>query len=424
MNKVLIIANLLHAYPRIPGITTYLKDYGWEPTILTIPVDITKLGTPPGFENNVRIIEAKYRGDMFWPIRIVLRWFGFKDSESMIEQMKSHARTNKPKKLIEYIAYLAHDLLAYPDPEFTWQRPVIKRASQLLEAEHFDLILSSSPHPTTQIVASKISKKFDIPWIAEFRDSWVANHYYVHNRLRKHIETKLEKDTLANCKYIIAATPMIMEKQEQLHHKPTSIIYNGYDENNINNPAIKLADKFTITYTGTIYPYKQSPLKFLQALKNTGIQDIEVRFYGQKYSWLQDIIDKLELGNFVHQYGKVSRNEVTKKQQESHVLLTFNWEDASEKGVCPLKFFEYLAARRPILATGGIPIDAVEIIMGQTQSGSYCETTKKIEDTIRYYYGKYINHDNTFSSNTEEVNKFSYRNLAKQFTEVFNEVSK
>ena len=35
MRKVLIIANLFHASPRIPGITNYLRDFGWRVTIIS-----------------------------------------------------------------------------------------------------------------------------------------------------------------------------------------------------------------------------------------------------------------------------------------------------------------------------------------------------------------------------------------------------
>ncbi|PIQ92590.1 MAG: hypothetical protein COY73_01870 [Candidatus Nealsonbacteria bacterium CG_4_10_14_0_8_um_filter_37_14] len=37
VKKVLIIANLFHASPRIPILAKYLSDFGWEPTILTVP---------------------------------------------------------------------------------------------------------------------------------------------------------------------------------------------------------------------------------------------------------------------------------------------------------------------------------------------------------------------------------------------------
>lgn len=442
MKNVLIIANLKHSYPRITGIAAYLNEFGWQPTIVTVPVDVDKLGVPERFKDNVIVSEAKYRGDMFWFARIVLKKLGFTDQESMIEQMKSHARTNKPKKLIEYIAHLAHDLLAYPDPEFTWQKPAIKHINEVIKDDShetyrddivYNAILSSSPHPTTQIVASKIAQKHKIPWVADFRDSWVANHYYVHNPIRKWFETRLEKKTIKPCSYIIAATPMILDKQKELHNKPTSVIYNGFDEGTLNIPAVGLAKNFTITYTGTIYQYKQDPEKFLKALRKVWesysdpfyvdfYNNVEVRFYGQKYGWFQDLIDEYGLEDIVKQYGKISRAEVVRRQQESHVLLTFNWEDANEKGVCPLKFFEYLAAQRPILATGGIPVDAVQTLIERTQSGVYCHSVESIERELKRLYNNYLQSKNGFLSNEREVLKFSYREEAKQFAKVLDEV--
>jgi len=38
MKKVLIITDLFHASPRMPGLCKYLKEFGWEPALLTTPI--------------------------------------------------------------------------------------------------------------------------------------------------------------------------------------------------------------------------------------------------------------------------------------------------------------------------------------------------------------------------------------------------
>lgn len=64
MKKVLIIAHLLRASPRIPGLAKYLPEFGWEPIVLT-----PAIGTDPdsGFgpskdfiKSGVRIVETQY----------------------------------------------------------------------------------------------------------------------------------------------------------------------------------------------------------------------------------------------------------------------------------------------------------------------------------------------------------------------------
>lgn len=62
MKKVLIVANLFHASPRIPGLAKYLPEFGWQPIILTTPIDENarahRFGPPNDFKENNRVIET------------------------------------------------------------------------------------------------------------------------------------------------------------------------------------------------------------------------------------------------------------------------------------------------------------------------------------------------------------------------------
>ena len=69
MKKVLIIANLFHASPRIPGLASYLPEVGWEATIVTPPLGIdfqNKYSPPKNFFKVAKIIEVTYPGDILW----------------------------------------------------------------------------------------------------------------------------------------------------------------------------------------------------------------------------------------------------------------------------------------------------------------------------------------------------------------------
>lgn len=46
-----------------------------------------------------------------------------------------------------------------------------------------DVILASAMPYTSLLVAAKLSRKYDIPFVAELRDLWVDNHYIKHNPL-------------------------------------------------------------------------------------------------------------------------------------------------------------------------------------------------------------------------------------------------
>ena len=53
MKKVLIIADLPQASPRIPGFAKYLPDFDWQPIILTRSV-------PETLDSKIKIIKVPY----------------------------------------------------------------------------------------------------------------------------------------------------------------------------------------------------------------------------------------------------------------------------------------------------------------------------------------------------------------------------
>ena len=89
--KVLIIANLFHASPRIPGLMHYLQDFGWGVTIISPSLGNDAeilLGFPKGFLEGIKILEVPYRGDIFWYWRRIFGPLGIMpEISSLIERM-------------------------------------------------------------------------------------------------------------------------------------------------------------------------------------------------------------------------------------------------------------------------------------------------------------------------------------------------
>lgn len=103
-------------------------------------------------------------------------------------------------------------------------------------------------------------------------------------------------------------------------------------------------------------------------------------------------------------------------------MLLLKWEDPRERGIYTGKVFEYLAARRPILATGGTD-DVVKELLNETSAGINAQTVKDIKSTLRKLYAEYkLKGKISYQENAEKVNKYSYREIAKKFVEVINTI--
>jgi hypothetical protein len=282
---------------------------------------------------------------------------------------------------------------------------------------------------TSHIIAEKLKEQFGIPWVADFRDLWTQNHYYPYSPLRRMIERRLELRTLSAADVLVGASQPIVHDLRTLHkQKPVHSIPNGFDPAEINTTPAKLTDKFTITYTGNLYPGKQSPEPLFAALRDlitegsTDASDIEVRFYGPEAGWVDQQAEHYELTSVVHQLGMVPREIALNKQRESQLLLLLKWNDPKQRGVYSAKIFEYLAAKRPILAVGGFP-DVVDELLRETKAGVSGRTKEEIKALLLRLYQEYKSSGAAnYSGDEAETSKYSHREMAKKFAVVLGQL--
>lgn len=422
MNKVLVIADLFYASPRIPGLAKYLPEFGWQPIILTTPIGEKPyylFGSPNDLRKNNRIIETygyHSRKDVELRPKKRLKKYGY---------IRTLLRNVVPFSVRKFLYRRYSEIVYYPDAEKGWKPFAIKAGDELLQNEDIDAMISSSSPVTANIIAKELKKKHKIPWVADFRDLWTQNHNYSYSILRKLFEKRLELKTLSMADALVTAASLATEKMKTLHKgKSIHTITNGFDPEKMSDGKANLTSKFTITYTGQIYT-KHDPSKLLIALKDLISQgtinpkDIEVRFYGIENELLIKNIEEYGLSDVVKYYGIIPRETSLAKQKESQVLLLLNWEDPRVKEVYTGKMFEYLAAQRPILATGGFGNDVVEALLDETNSGIYRSTIEDIKNTLRELYSEYkFKGKVAYKGNIEKIKKYSYREMARKFAEI------
>ncbi len=364
MKKVLIITDLKHSSPRVPGFAKYLPEFGWEPVFLVPEPD----------------------GEIHYPATVIATGDApaavskgtaerFRLGEGGGTSLSGKLHLNPEGILYSCLSSLywnLYGLLTYPDSAFGWKEPALATARRIISGDHIPVILSSSSPVVMHLICHELRQEGDLVWVAEFRDLWSQNHNYLYGPIRRYFDKRLEKKTIRNADAIVTVSASLVEQLRQLHSTGyISYIHNGFDPTLLGRPGIP-GDLFSITYTGQIYDKKQDPNIFLRALRETLDEgsiprhDVVVTFYGRFDAALERYISDNHLQGIVTQAGFIAREEAFAKQKASQVLLLFNWEDASEPGVFPIKCFEYLAAERPILATGGHGGDGIEELLDKT----------------------------------------------------------
>lgn len=387
MRKVLIVS---YAYPpiqaigalRVASFVRHLPKFGWQPYVLTIkqgPWTPTK-APPPSDESQ----ELVCRTPSLDISRVVTSLFGKTFRGGGVTRDKA---TRSQRRSLTRLSLQVYDnLLAFPDSAWPWFYLGRGQALEFARRTRPDAILSSSVPLTSHTMASFLQEKLNVPWLADFRDLWSQNCWIDYPPFARRRRERLERMTLRNAAGIVSTSEPHAQELKRLHNKPVRVVANGFEPDDYALPA-PLLPKFTISYTGTLFPGKLDPRLFFTALKSLADEgaiapdNFQVLFYGLNHDITKKLARLHGVIDFVHDYGEVPRKRSLEAQKESHALLLLEWTDLQAKGGIPGKLFEYLGSRRPILAIGpkGGAIDA---ILRDTGSGEVVCRVEQIKEKI------------------------------------------
>ncbi len=426
MNKVLIITYHFPPRPTVAslrplGLAKHLPEFGWQAVVLTAALP----GRPdPKFE----VVETPRRDSL------ALRWgrrlFRLDTEQPLMAQtaqLKNKLRIKSERSPLDVLLTAVGEVTAYPDPQKGWRTYAVGAGQNILRQQDIKAMISTSPPVTGHIVARMLKDEFKVPWVADFRDLWTQNYYYPYSPVRRMRERRLEIKTLAAADALVTVSQPAADDLRSIHkQKPVHSIPNGFDPAEVNTTPPSLTDKFTVTYTGNLYPGKQSPEPLFAALHDliaagsVAGGDIEVRFYGPQAGWIDKQAERYGLTGMVRQFGMVPREIALNKQRESQLLLLLKWNDPGQRGAYLAKIFEYLAARRPIIAVGGFP-DVVDELLNQTKAGVSGQTGEEIKAQVSRLYREYkASGAIGYSGDEAEINKYSHREMAKKFASILD----
>ncbi|MDD5127886.1 MAG: glycosyltransferase [Dehalococcoidales bacterium] len=423
MKKVLIIGSIwpLHRRggARVPGLSRYLGEFGWEPIVLTMPL-------PSKPELSYRVVEAPFTDMLTWVTRKMVT----RPDEGAEKQLAQKVGLGSPNPAAQFILRYLRDIVTYPDLNKGWQRAAIKRGKELISNEKIDALISASPPVLANIIAHNLKDKYHLPWLADLPHLWSQNNSYPYSELRRRFDWRLEKRTFAAVDVMTTTAEPLAAKLRSLHPaKPVYAVTHGFDPDTLNLPPARLTDNFTITYTGSFAPVKREPAMLFAALQKLftdgamAREQVEVRCYGLPEAWVEEEAAKYNLTGVIRQCGRVSMADAQARQRDSQVLFNPKWHNPQEPGIHSMKIFEYLAARRPILATGPYS-DVVDELLAETGAGVCARTVEETAQALEAMYREYLaKGEVTWRGDDAKIGRYSHRAMAGKFAEILNQLT-
>lgn len=405
----------------------YLREFGWEPVVYTannpevFTLDESLLkDIPEGIEVLRRDVPEPYGIYKFLTGGRKKRiGVGFTSNES------------KKKGFINSVAVWVRGNFFIPDARMLWIVPSKRFLLKYLSENPVDIIISTGPPHSMHLIASALKRKIKIPWIADFRDPWTNIDFYKDLKLTKPadmIHHRLERKVIQTADATVVISNTMATEFLEKRAKRVEVITNGYDHTDYQNLKIDLDTDFTLVYVGTIPPSRNckalwSALGKMVVSNPEFRQKFKLRIIGSAdFSAIQSIKDA-NLANHLILEGNKNHTEVSAFQQSAQVLLLLVNDTPNAKGIVTGKVFEYLAAKRPILAIGPEGGD-LDILLKETGSGllSPFNSEHEIFESLKWFWDGYKNNWDNFD--TRNVQQYSRRELTRRMADLMNELVK
>ena len=435
---LLVIANLRDAAPRIPCILEPLFEHGWKVTIITSPTDLNEIVSSfPMLENekNIQLVKTEHYTDVYEWLRKLgrkIRKSSTENYEITTNQLKtSFGNSQASHLLLDWLLRLFQSLFAIPDTEKDWTFKATKKINELEIDWSNTIVLSSSPYPSSHILAATLTRKYFVQWIADFRDPWSNNHNYRMFWWRQILDAWLEKKTIKHAAFVTTVSSEVAKKIAALHSKPVFVVKNGFKRHQPNkNPTILNKRQLQIVYTGRWYPQKQSldvmldALKIIRDKKLDHLKNYQLNFFGPPDAEMQFEIDKRSLTSSAIIHGSRTRNQARDLQHAADMLFAMGWEDQKEQGIVPLKFLEYLDAKKNIVVTCRIENRAITEMLYKTKSGIwFTDADSLATHLVECRRNKLENGSIQFWGNEAEIEKYTYRSTGQMLLELLSDKS-
>jgi len=249
-----------------------------------------------------------------------------------------------------------------PDDAQRFIRPAVAAASRIHRERPVDLLYTTAPPFSVHLAGLWAARSLGVPWAAEFRDPWtdVPRDAITRSALSDRVEAMLEGRVLKQAAAIVAVTPTVagwlQAKRRRLgRHDEVLVAYNGIPE--WQPPPRPVPETIEILHAGTLY-LKRDPRPFLAAiaegirLGSFGDRRVRLTFlgsHGEAYEGVPVTTMAAEVGldGVVHFEGHLPAEECRRRMAAASALLLLAQDQPAQ---IPNKLYDYLAARRPIIA--------------------------------------------------------------------------
>ena len=346
----------------------YLPEFKIHPIVITVDPEFASYKFSDfSFLEKVSEVEV-YKTRSSEPFKLYSKFIGKSKEEAIPQAFTGESNPTVFQKIGRFL----RGNFFIPDARIGWVNYAFKEAELIIAKEKIDVVITTGPPHSTHLIGLKLKKKYNLKWIADFRDPWTElfyNKLFFRTSLANLIDRNLEAQVINSADNILTIGPSMADLLKSKIDfkvnpgKKVSYIYNGYDHEVFKKiKRTRKNPKFTICHLG-ILSDNQPIDGFIEALKNAnGRFEMKVQLIGKiSTKILKEIkagIPEIELELFDY----MNHQDAMQAIQNADLLLNSLAEVPNGKYLISGKLIEYIATGNPILCLGTKDGDASKIL--------------------------------------------------------------
>jgi glycosyltransferase involved in cell wall biosynthesis len=339
-----------------------------------------------------------------------------------------------------------------------WSEGALSAGRRAAAEVDVDLIYASmSPFETAE-AAARLSRELGKPWIADLRDPWALDDWLVYpTRIHRRLELRRMRAALAPADAVVMNTPEatleVRRSVPELAAKPVFTIPNGFDAADFDGAAPPRSDGvFRIVHAGFVHVREdrghrramlvrqllggavkgldagtRSHVYLLQAVQRVlaGRPDLQGKIEVHLAGILSEADRRVPGFELVTAHDYLPHDETVALLQSADLLFLpmHDLPEGRRARIVPGKTYEYLAARRPILAA--VPDGDVRELLNEA-GNAFVVRPKDVDEmaqVIAEQADRALAGERPPEPSEDVLSRYERRELTARLAEVFDRVS-
>ncbi|MCB9463819.1 MAG: glycosyltransferase family 4 protein [Candidatus Eisenbacteria bacterium] len=276
-----------------------------------------------------------------------------------MKEFRRRANSHAIARSVQGVLWAMHST-SLPDLTNLWAANAFHRTVRQVVDSGADVIVVTGPPWSPLVLARLVSMATGVPLVVDYRDPWTENYLDLDSpRLQQAINPHIERWVLKNAAGVIAAHRAILSRLAPILPSTTPRIWipNGYDPDDFAPAQARRPrtskEKFVLSYTGSFFDRRFPGTLFavLEDMLTNGSIDPErfqFRFAGDLGPGQRLLASLPRLAEVCKLEGYLSHSQSIDVLMQSDLNLVFE-SDGEKNLTTPAKFYEALAAERPVL---------------------------------------------------------------------------